>query len=101
MLKHWGNYTLPVTSTSFYIKQHAMALGLFKITKLLTIVPYAANSSFADNSKFTYTIANVIISRTRVIYLNNNSTLTGGWLKEFFKAFLMGQAGLFSPESPI
>ena len=45
-----------------------LAQGLSKVAKILTIVPYATNSLFTNNSKFTYTQANVIISRPMVTY---------------------------------
>ena len=33
-----------------------------------SIAPYGTNSSFTDNSKFTYTLANIIISIAVGIY---------------------------------
>ena len=90
----------------FYIKQHALAQELFKVTKILTIVPYATNFSFTNNSKFTYTLANVFISRLVVIFefylrqaFNNNATLTGSQ-SSCFEILRMGRTGLFSPGLP-
>ena len=56
-------HPLPITISTFCIKQHPLTQGLFKINKILTIAPYAANSSFTDNTKFTFTLTNVIISK--------------------------------------
>ena len=50
------------------IKQYPLTQGFFKIIKILTIVRYATNSSFTDNSKFTYTLANILISRSVVMW---------------------------------
>ena len=38
-----AKYTLSIPDSSFYIKQHALAKGLFKVVKILTIVSYTTN----------------------------------------------------------
>ena len=71
MPKYWGKYTLPTTGSSFCIKQHPLAQEPFKIAKIFTIVSYAINS-LTNNSKFAYTLANVLISRFVDFNMNFN-----------------------------
>ena len=46
---------LAVDVWSFCIEWYGFAKGLFKVTKILDIVQYAANFSFTDNFTFAYT----------------------------------------------
>ena len=72
----------------------SMPWSIFKVATILTIIPWVTNSSFSNNSKFTYNLANVFISRPVAIYklqlcqvFNNNYTLTGSQ-KSFFKTLI-------------
>ena len=59
--------THSTAASSFLHHTTCFRTGLFKVAKILTIIPYAANYSFTNNSKFTYTETNVFISRPVVI----------------------------------
>ena len=73
--KQWDKYTLPIAGSSFCINSQPLAQGLFRIAKILTIMPYTTNFSFTNNFKFTYTLANAIISRPEYMNFNCDSYL--------------------------
>ena len=56
------------SNNKFTFSYQIASFGTQTLAKILTIVPYSTNYSFTNSSKFTYTLANVIISRPVVIY---------------------------------
>ena len=77
--KYWGKYTFPTvqhTSSSFVSNRIPWHRGLFYVVKILIIVRLSLSHTwqifhFTDlliNSKFTYTLTNVILYRPVLIY---------------------------------